>query len=221
MGFLRSQHVYGFNTAEYDLLILLSLGLLLTRRERRDGANQDMNGSTNHTEIATLGGGCFWCTEAMFQMLPGVKSVTSGYAGGTKENPTYKEVCTGDTGHAEVIQVEFDPKVVSYEELLETFWEAHDPTTLNRQGADSGTQYRSIILYGSEAQRAAAEKSKAEAQKHFSKPIVTEIVPLEKFYRGEDYHQDYYRDNPNQPYCRMVIRPKVEKFEKKLKAAKH
>jgi peptide-methionine (S)-S-oxide reductase len=179
-----------------------------------------MNSSTNHTELATLGGGCFWCTEAIFQMLPGVKSVTSGYAGGTKENPTYKEVCRGDTGHAEVIQIEYDPKVVSYEKVLETFWEAHDPTTLNRQGADSGTQYRSIILYGSEAQKAAAEKSKAEAQKHFSQPIVTEIVPLTKFYKGEDYHQDYYRANPKQPYCRAVIQPKVEKFEKKLKEAK-
>jgi peptide-methionine (S)-S-oxide reductase len=179
-----------------------------------------MNDSTNHTEIATLGGGCFWCTEAVFQMLPGVKSVTSGYAGGTRENPTYKEVCTGDTGHAEVIQIEFDPTAVSYERLLQTFWEAHDPTTLNQQGADRGTQYRSIILYSSEAQRAAAEKSKAEAQKQFKRAIVTEIVPLKKFYPAEAYHQDYYRANPNQPYCRAVIQPKVEKFEKKLKAAK-
>ena len=179
-----------------------------------------MNTSTNHTELATLGGGCFWCTEAVFQMLPGVKSVASGYAGGTKENPTYKEVCTGATGHAEVIQIEYDPKVVSYEKLLKTFWEVHDPTTLNRQGADSGTQYRSIILYNSEAQKVATERSKAEAQKHFSKPIVTEIVPLTKFFKAEDYHQDYYCANPNQPYCRMVIQPKVEKFEKKLKEAK-
>ena len=196
------------------------LGLLLGGASAGPAQTKNMNDSTNHTEIATLGGGCFWCTEAVFQMLPGVKSVTSGYAGGTKENPTYKEVCSGDTGHAEVIQIEYDPKVVSYEKLLETFWEAHDPTTLNRQGADTGTQYRSIILYSSEAQKAAAEKSKAEAQKHFGQPIVTEIVPLKKFYQAEDYHQDYYRDNPNQPYCRMVIRPKVEKFEKKLKAAK-
>ena len=128
---------------------------------------------------------------------------------------------SGDTGHAEVIQVEYDPKVVSYEKLLETFWEAHDPTTLNRQGNDHGTQYRSIILYSGEAQRAAAEKSKAEAQKALDKPIVTEIVPLKKFYKAEDDHQDYYRDNPSQPYCRMIIRPKVEKFEKKLKAAQH
>jgi peptide-methionine (S)-S-oxide reductase len=178
--------------------------------------------NTNHlTETATLGGGCFWCTEAEFQMLPGVKSVSSGYAGGTTENPTYKQVCTGDTGHAEVIQVEFDPKVVSYEKILDTFWEAHDPTTLNRQGNDSGTQYRSIILYNSEAQRVAAEKSKAAAQKRFKQPIVTEIVPLKKFYKAEGYHQNYYRSNPEQPYCRLVIQPKVEKFEKKLEAEKH
>lgn len=172
-------------------------------------------------ETATLGGGCFWCTEAIFQMLPGVKSVRSGFAGGQSENPTYQQVCSGTTGHAEVIQVDFDPKVVSYEKILDAFWDAHDPTTLNRQGADSGTQYRSIILYQGEAQKAAAEKSKAEAQKHFSKPIVTEIVPLRKFYLAEGYHQDYYRSNPDQPYCRAVIRPKVEKFEKKLESAKH
>jgi peptide-methionine (S)-S-oxide reductase len=181
----------------------------------------NMNSPTNHLETATLGGGCFWCTEALFQMLPGVKSVTNGYSGGTTENPTYKQVCTGDTGHAEVIQVTYDPKVVSYEKVLGTFWEAHDPTTLNRQGADSGTQYRSIILYSSEAQKSAAERSKAEAQKHFDKPIVTQIVPLTKFWPAEGYHQDYYHSNPNQPYCRAVIRPKVEKFEKKLKADAH
>jgi peptide-methionine (S)-S-oxide reductase len=178
-----------------------------------------MNSTSNQTERATLGGGCFWCTEAIFQMLPGVKSVTSGYAGGTKADPTYKEVCTGTTGHAEVIQIEYDPKKVSYEKVLGTFWEAHDPTTLNRQGNDAGTQYRSIILYSNEAQKTAAEKSKAEAQKHFSKPITTEIVPLKAFYASEDYHHDYYRSNPNQPYCRAVILPKVEKFEKKLKEA--
>lgn len=170
------------------------------------------------TELATLGGGCFWCTEAVFQMIPGVKSVVSGYAGGKTENPTYKEVCSGNTGHAEVIQVEFDPAQVSYEKVLETFWEAHDPTTLNRQGADVGTQYRSIILYHSPEQKAAAEKSKAEAQKHFSKPIVTEIVPLTKFYRAEGYHQDYFRNNTTQPYCTVVIQPKVDKFKKKLEA---
>jgi peptide-methionine (S)-S-oxide reductase len=201
--------------------MLLSLGLQLFGLLAAGAQTINMNDSTNHLEVATLGGGCFWCTEAIFQMLPGVKSVTSGYAGGTKENPTYKEVCAGDTGHAEVIQIKYDPKVISYEKLIETFWEAHDPTTLDRQGADNGTQYRSIILYSSEAQKAAAEKSKAEAQKHFRQPIVTEIVPLKRFYPAEDYHQDYYRANPNQPYCRAVIRPKVEKFEKKLKAAQH
>jgi peptide-methionine (S)-S-oxide reductase len=203
----------GFLTA---LCLVFSLGSGSTSLAQ----TKNMNDSTNHFETATLGGGCFWCTEAVFQMLPGVKSVTSGYAGGTKENPTYKEVCSGNTGHAEVIQIAYDPKVISYEKLLETFWEAHDPTTLNRQGADTGTQYRSIILYSSDAQKAAAERSKAEAQKHLSRPIVTEIAPLKKFYPGEDYHQDYYRNNPNAGYCRAVIRPKVEKFEKKLKAEK-
>jgi peptide-methionine (S)-S-oxide reductase len=180
--------------------------------------SKPMQTSTNQTETATLGGGCFWCTEAIYQMLPGVKSVTSGYAGGTTENPTYKQVCSGETGHAEVIQIEFDPKVISYEKILNAFWDAHDPTTLNRQGYDSGTQYRSIILYNSEAQHAAAVKSKTEAQKRFKDPIVTEIVPLKKFYKAEGYHQNYFQNNPNQPYCQAVIRPKVEKFEHKLKA---
>jgi len=180
-----------------------------------------MDKPNSQMETATLGGGCFWCTEAIFQMLPGVKSVISGYAGGTTKNPTYKEVCSGKTGHAEVIQIEFDPKVISYGKILEAFWEAHDPTTLNRQGPDTGTQYRSIILYNSEAQRRAAEKSKAEAQKHFIRPIVTEIVPLKEFYKAEGYHQDYYRSNPNQPYCRAVILPKIEKFEHKLQSPKH
>jgi peptide-methionine (S)-S-oxide reductase len=198
----------------------LSLSLLLAGASAGLAQTKSMSNPTNQTEIATFGGGCFWCTEAVLQMLPGVKSVTSGYAGGTKENPTYKEVCSGATGHAEVIQVAYDPRLIAYEKLLEIFWDAHDPTTQNRQGADEGTQYRSIILYSNEAQKAAAEKSKTEAQKHFKQPIVTEIVLLKQFYPAEDYHQDYYRNNPNQPYCRMVIRPKVEKFEKKLKGAK-
>jgi len=196
--------------------VILAGGLLTAMAQTKIMVNEK-----HSTETAVLGGGCFWCTEAEFQMLPGVKSVASGYSGGTTENPTYKQVCTGETGHAEVIQVEFDPKVVSYEKILETFWEAHDPTTLNRQGNDSGTQYRSIILYNSEAQRVAAEKSKAEAQKHSKRPIVTEIVPLKQFYKAEGYHQNYFRNNPNQPYCQVVIQPKVEKFEKKLQAEKH
>jgi peptide-methionine (S)-S-oxide reductase len=207
-----------FHLAGDRLLAFLSSALLLASGVTAVSQTTNMNSSTNHLEVATLGGGCFWCTEAIFQMLPGVKSVTSGYAGGTTANPTYKQVCSGDTGHAEVIQITYDPNVVSYEKVLETFWDAHDPTTINRQGADSGTQYRSIILFSSDAQKATAEKAKAEAQKRFSRPIVTEIVPLTHFYPAEDYHQDYYRSNPNQPYCRAVIHPKVEKFEKKLKA---
>ena len=159
---------------------------------------------TNGLELATLGGGCFWCIEAVFERLDGVKSVTSGYTGGTVANPTYEEVCSGKTGHAEVTQIAFDPKKITFEKLLETFWEAHDPTTLNRQGADTGTQYRSVIFYHNESQKAAAEKSKAAAQKHF-----------------KDYHQDYFRNNPRAPYCTFVIRPKLEKLDKKKAAPGH
>jgi peptide-methionine (S)-S-oxide reductase len=164
---------------------------------------------------ATFGGGCFWCTEAVFETEPGVKSVVSGYAGGHVKDPTYHQVCEGTTGHAEVIQIEFDPAVVAYERLLELFWEAHDPTTLNRQGADSGTQYRSIILWHDEAQRVAAEQSKAAAQAAFRDPIVTEIAPLGDFYAAERYHQDYFRNNPGAGYCRAVIAPKLKKLGRK------
>ena len=170
---------------------------------------------TNATELATFGGGCFWCVEAVFERLDGVKSVTSGYAGGTIANPTYEQVCTGQSGHAEVAQIEFDPKKISYEQLLATFWEAHDPTTMNRQGADSGTQYRSVIFHHNDSQKGAADKSKKEAQTHFPSPIVTEIAPLTKFYKAENYHQDYFRNNTRAPYCQMVIRPKLEKLDKK------
>ena len=173
-----------------------------------------MTTATNQTELATLAGGCFWCTEAVFERLPGVKSVASGYTGGQTENPAYPEVSSGGTGHAEAIQIEFDPAKISYAKLLETFWEAHDPTTLNRQGADTGTQYRSAIFYQNVAQKQIAEQSKAEAAKNFPKPIVTEIVPLKKFYRAEGYHQDYFRNNANAGYCRMVIRPKLDKLDK-------
>jgi peptide-methionine (S)-S-oxide reductase len=171
--------------------------------------------TTNKTEIADLGGGCFWCMEAVFERLPGVISVTSGFAGGTTENPTYQQVCTETTGHAEVTEIEFDPGKISYQKLLEVFWQAHDPTTLNRQGADEGTSYRSIILYRDKKQELLAEKSKLEAQKDFSNPIVTEIVPLKKFYKAEDYHQQYYDNNSDQGYCRVVIAPKLEKLEQK------
>ena len=167
------------------------------------------------TELATVGGGCFWCTEAVLERLAGVKKVTSGYAGGHVDNPTYEEVCTGETGHAEVIQVEFDPAVITYEKLLEVFFEAHDPTTLNRQGADAGTQYRSVIFYHNEEQHKAAGRAKIAAQALWPDPIVTEIAPLKKFYPAEGYHQDYFRKNPNQGYCTFVIKPKVKKLEAK------
>jgi peptide-methionine (S)-S-oxide reductase len=170
---------------------------------------------TNQLEIADFGGGCFWCMEAVFERLPGVVSVTSGFAGGTTENPTYAQVCTETTGHAEVTEIEFDPAKISYDKLLEVFWQAHDPTTLNRQGADVGTSYRSIILYRDEKQRLLAEKSKLAAQENFRNPIVTEIVPLKKFYKAEDYHQEYYDNNSSAPYCQVVIAPKLEKLEKK------
>lgn len=149
-------------------------------------------------------------------MVPGVKRVISGYAGGTVPNPTYEQICTGRTGHAEVVQIEYDPSQISYEKLIDLFWEAHDPTTLNRQGADTGTQYRSIILFSNEEEKAAAEKSKATAQAKFRNPIVTEIVPLKTFYPAEDYHQDFYKNNPGHPYNRAVTVPKLEKFKKAL-----
>jgi peptide-methionine (S)-S-oxide reductase len=178
--------------------------------------NMNATKSTNSTERATFGGGCFWCLEAVFERLNGVVAATSGYAGGQKDDPTYKEVCSGKTGHAEVIQIEFEPGKISFSQLLEVFWAAHDPTTLNRQGADVGTQYRSVIYYQNEAQRVAAEKSKTEAQTQFIDPIVSEIQPLTRFYPAEGYHQDYYRNNESQPYCQAVIRPKLEKLKKKL-----
>jgi len=177
--------------------------------------------SSSHVETAVFGGGCFWCLDAQFKLVNGVRSVVSGYAGGTTKNPTYEQVCTETTGHAEVIQVEFDPAVVTYADLLRKFFHAHDPTTLNRQGPDTGTSYRSIILYRDANQKAVAEAVKSEAQKDRPDPIVTEIVPLQAFYRAEDYHQDYFAKNPTQGYCRIVVAPKVKKFEKLLQEEKH
>jgi peptide-methionine (S)-S-oxide reductase len=170
-------------------------------------------------EVATFGAGCFWCVEAVFQNLKGVSSVVSGYAGGTTANPTYEQVSTGTTGHAEVCQITFDPQQISYGELLEVFWAIHDPTTLNRQGPDVGSQYRSVVLYHTQEQRARAEASKREvaASGVWKDPIVTEISPYAGFYKAEDYHQNYYRQNKNQPYCRLTIRPKVEKTQKLFK----
>ncbi len=167
-------------------------------------------------KTATLGAGCFWCVEAIFQDVIGVHSVVSGYAGGAVPNPTYQQICTGSTGHAEVTQITFDPRTISFADLLTIFWHVHDPTTLNRQGADVGTQYRSVIFYHSEEQKAIAEKSKQEADASalWPNPIITEISPLTAFYPAEAYHQNYYHLNPNQPYCRAVIAPKIQKFRK-------
>jgi len=165
-------------------------------------------------ELATLGGGCFWCLEAIYQDVIGVSKATSGYAGGVTESPSYEQVCSGRTGHAEVVQIEYDPAVISYEDLLTIFWRIHDPTTLNRQGNDVGTQYRSIILTHDDRQREIAQRSLAEARALYRDPIVTQIEPLERFYPAETYHDDYYNRNRNQPYCRAVIDPKVKKFRK-------
>ena len=165
---------------------------------------------------ATFGSGCFWCTEAVFQQLKGVQTVLSGYSGGAVKNPTYHQVCSGSTGHAEAIQVTYDPALVSYEQLLEVFWKTHDPTTLNRQGNDAGTQYRSVIFYHSGAQKKLAElyKQKLDASGVFSAPIVTEIAPYTEFYRAENYHQNYYAENSGQSYCRVMIKPKLDKLKK-------
>ena len=170
-------------------------------------------------DFTTLGSGCFWCTEAVYQQLKGVETVVSGYSGGQLENPTYEQVTTGKTGHAEVCQIQFDSEQISFEDMLEVFFSTHDPTTLNRQGDDVGTQYRSVIFYHSEVQREIAERVKKDLDVAgtWKNPIVTEIVPYEKFYLAEDYHQNYFRNNPNQGYCQLVIAPKLKKFEKVFK----
>jgi len=168
-------------------------------------------------EKATLGGGCFWCLEAVYEQVKGVEDVVSGYAGGHVDHPTYEAVCSGTTGHAEVVQITYDPNVISFKELLDIFWKIHDPTTLNRQGADVGTQYRSVIFYHDEKQKEIALKSKEEAQRYFSAPIVTEIAPLDTFWPAEAYHQDFFRNNPYQGYCQAVVAPKVEKFQHTFK----
>jgi peptide-methionine (S)-S-oxide reductase len=175
--------------------------------------SQEPQASQNSASLI-LGGGCFWCVEAVFETAPGVLSVTSGYAGGTTKNPTYDQVCSGKTGHAEVVRIEYDPSVTTYRRLVDLFWKAHDPTTLNRQGADVGTQYRSILLYANDTEKAAAMESRDAAQKDFKSPIVTEIAEATEFYPAEHEHQDFYRRNPNHPYNRAVIQPKLEKLGK-------
>lgn len=204
--------------------ILLSIASLLlvvscsnTERDvmNQKTADQMMNANTTY-DSATFGAGCFWCVEAVFQQLKGVVSVSSGYSGGKIKNPTYKEVCTGLTGHAEVCRIVFDPQIITYKELLEAFWASHDPTTLNRQGADVGTQYRSVVFYHNIEQKELAEKYKQRLNEEnaFGKPVVTEISELKDYYKAEDYHQNYYNENGDAPYCSFVIAPKLEKFRK-------
>jgi peptide-methionine (S)-S-oxide reductase len=197
------------------VLSVLALALVLPGASAEPKKMNEQSKSASPMQRITFGGGCFWCLEAVFQRLDGVKSVVSGYAGGQVPNPTYKQVCEGDTGHAEVVQIEFDPQTITYDKLLEVFWAAHDPTTLNRQGADVGTQYRSIILTENDEQKNAAEASKQKAQADFKAPIVTQIEPLKTFYKAETYHQNYYNQNAgSNPYCSVVIRPKLQKLLK-------
>lgn len=198
---------------------LLTLMMLFAAVWTAQGQGTNTKKGTAMTkETATLGAGCFWCVEAVFQRLEGVEKVESGYSGGSTADPTYEEVCTGETGHAEVVQVTFDPAKLSYKELLEVFFRTHDPTTLNRQGADAGTQYRSVIFTHSDAQRRTAEQVKKEtdAAKVWDDPIVTEISPFTGFYKAENYHQNYYNQNQYKPYCMMVINPKLSKFKKEF-----
>ncbi len=197
------------NLKVFPNVLLILLVLILTPNRSKSMNEKD----NNKTELTTFGGGCFWCLEAVFRLVPGVISVTNGYAGGFTKDPTYKEVCSGNTGHAEVVQIEYDPKRISFKQLLEIFWKSHDPTSLNRQGADIGTQYRSIILYHNDYQKKIAEESKADISKQFTKPIVTQIVPFSVFYIAEEYHQDFYRKNPDYGYCRAVIKPKLDKLQ--------
>lgn len=212
------------------LLVLTTTGLFSCAQqpsapsEKESTKKKEITMSTastsGKTDTATLANGCFWCTEAIFEQLDGVISAVSGYTGGQTENPTYKEVCTGETGHAEALQIVYDPAKISFDELLEVFWETHDPTTLNRQGNDIGTQYRSGVFYHNQEQKEKAEKYKAELDKSgaFDKPIVTEITPFTTFYPAENYHQEYFENNENtNPYCKIVIRPKVDKFRKVFK----
>lgn len=203
---------------------LLFLPLVIVGcNEVKSQANQEMKNimsvKDSNYQTATFGSGCFWCTEAIFERVNGVVSVVSGYSGGTVDEPTYKEVCEGTTGHAECTQITFKPEIISYDELLEIFWKTHDPTTLNRQGNDVGTQYRSVIFYHNDEQKQKAEyyKAKLNEEKIWKDPIVTEITNFEKLYPAEEYHQEYYENNPNQGYCAYVITPKIEKFEKIFK----
>ena len=197
----------------FIVLVFLVIVQLMANDTTSTSADSRTAGELGDVELATLGAGCFWCVEAVFETLNGVESVVSGYMGGETLNPTYESICTGLTGHAEVVQIHFKPEEITYEELLKRFWLAHDPTTLNRQGADVGTQYRSVIFTHSEVQAEVAQASMAAASNLFVEPIVTQIAPANTFYPAENYHQDFYRNNERHPYCQMVIRPKLKKFD--------
>ena len=201
------------------LFLLFSLTACNKSKDNNNFKDREIMETTTKLDTATFGSGCFWCSEAIFERVKGVHKVISGYSGGTTENPTYEQVCTGKTGHAEVCQMIFDSSIVSFADLLKIFWKTHDPTTLNRQGADEGTQYRSVIFYHSEEQKKIAQHYKMELDNSgaWENPIVTEISPFTKFYSAEAYHQNYFANNPTQGYCSFVIAPKVEKFEKVFK----
>lgn len=221
----HTRRVAGFALAALSLTIApgvaLTVGAVQAEPATKSGSAtaSEKKHKEKKVEVATFGNGCFWCTEAVFEELKGVESAVSGYSGGRVPNPTYDQVCTGGTGHAEVIQVTYDPSVITFPELLEVFWKTHDPTTLNQQGPDHGTQYRSAVFYHNEEQRELAEKYKARLDEAgaFDAPIVTEITKFQKFYPAEDYHQEYFSANPRQPYCRAVVKPKVVKFRKAFK----
>jgi len=211
----------------FYLAVSTLISLFGLNQKNNTTKSQHMTDNINNVKMdtATFGTGCFWCTEAIFQQVEGVSKVTSGYSGGKVENPNYKEVCTGTTGYAECLNIVYDPSKITFDELLEIFWQVHDPTSLNRQGNDIGTQYRSVVFYHNETQKAKVEKYIGELNKSgaWDKPIVTTLEPFVKFYPAEDYHQNYYNENGSQGYCQFVIRPKVEKFQKvfKSKLKKH
>ena len=212
----RQKSTWLTNMLSVGAVLVTAIGLSSPHANAQEHAAQVEAGGVPAEAVATFGGGCFWCVEAVFEKVNGVTDVVSGYAGGRRSNPTYEQVCTGLTGHAEVCQITYDPSVVSYKELLEVFWKTHDPTTLNRQGPDKGTQYRSVVFYHSDEQKKLAEKYMKELDRSgaFESRIVTQIKRAPRFYPAEEYHQDYYRRNPNQSYCAAIVKPKVDKFMK-------
>ena len=216
MGITKSQRIFFLNMTRYLFIILCFFLINCNGQEKQSKPLTNQKMDKNNLEYATLAGGCFWCVESCFHMLKGVDSVVSGYSGGHKDNPTYEEVCTGTTGHAEVVQIGYNPKELSYEQLMDVFFFLHDPTQLNRQGNDIGTQYRSVIFYKDDAEKTKAEEAikQSEASGRWHGKYVTELAKFEKFWPAEQYHQGYYEANPNQPYCSAVVGPKIAKFKK-------